>query len=79
PTTVGVLRHAHVILSAGIPDDAEAVLVALQGEDETHYWVGLHNFRVITQYNKSPLYAMAAVQLADAIAARRSAENRNGP
>lgn len=79
PTTVGALRHAHVVLSAGIPDDAEAMLVALQGEDETHYWVGLHNFRVITQYNKSPLYAMAVVQLADAIAERRAAENRYGP
>ncbi len=79
PTTVGALRAAHVVLSSGVPDDAEAVLVALQGQDETRYWVGLHNFRVITQYNKSPLYAMAAMQLAIAVAERRAAENRLGP
>lgn len=79
PTTVGALRAAHVVLSSGVSDDAEAVLVALQGQDETHYWVGLHNFRVITQYNKSPLYAMAVVQLASAVVERRAAENRLGP
>ena len=79
PTTVGALRAAHVVMSSGLPDDAEAVLVELQGQDETHYWVGLHNFRVITQYNRSPLYAMAAVQLASAVAERRAAQNRFGP
>ncbi|HEV2109994.1 MAG TPA: lytic murein transglycosylase B [Gammaproteobacteria bacterium] len=79
PTTVGALRAAHITLSAGVPDDAEAVLVALQGEHEIHYWVGLHNFRVITQYNKSPLYAMAVVQLASAVVERRAAESRFGP
>ena len=78
PTTVGALRSTHVVLSGGVPDDVEAVLVALQGQDEMRYWVGLHNFRVITQYNKSPLYAMAVVQLADAVARRREAENKYG-
>ena len=79
PTTAGALRQAGVVMTTGIPDDAEAVLVALQGESETSYWVGLHNFRVITQYNKSPLYAMAVVQLANAIAQRRAAEGRHAP
>jgi membrane-bound lytic murein transglycosylase B len=79
PTTVGALRAAHVTLSAGIPDNAEAVLVALQGEKEMHYWVGLHNFRVITQYNKSPLYAMAVIQLGIAVVQRREAESHYGP
>jgi len=79
PTTVGALRAAHVTISAGLPDDADAVLVALQGDKEMHYWVGLHNFRVITQYNKSPLYAMAVVQLGIAVAQRREAESHYGP
>jgi len=79
PTTAGALRQAGVVMSAGIPDDAEAVLVALQGQDETTYWVGLHNFRVITQYNKSPLYAMAVVQLANAVAQRRTGEGHAAP
>lgn len=79
PTTVGALRAAQVVLSSGIDDATEGELVALQGDSEMHYWVGLHNFRVITQYNRSPLYAMAVVQLATAIAERRAAENRHAP
>jgi membrane-bound lytic murein transglycosylase B len=78
-TTVGALRKAGLILSEGIPDDAEAVLVALQEQDEVRYWVGLHNFRVITQYNKSPLYAMAVIQLANAVSERRAIEGHDAP
>jgi membrane-bound lytic murein transglycosylase B len=43
------------------------------------YWVGLHNFRVITQYNKSPLYAMAVIQLANTISQKRAAEGHDSP
>jgi membrane-bound lytic murein transglycosylase B len=76
PTTVGDLRKAGVLLSKGVGDDAEAVLVALEEEDHsTRYWVGLHNFRVLTQYNRSPLYAMAVIELADGVAERRAVEN----
>ncbi|HLW74891.1 MAG TPA: lytic murein transglycosylase B [Gammaproteobacteria bacterium] len=79
PSTAGTLRQAGVVMTSGVPDDTEAVLVALQEEDETRYWVGLHNFRVITQYNKSPLYAMAVVQLANAVAQRRAEEGHSAP
>jgi membrane-bound lytic murein transglycosylase B len=79
PTTVGALRQAGVIVSEGIPDDSEAVLVLLQEQDETRYWVGLHNFRVITKYNRSPLYAMAVIQLANAISQKRAAEGHDAP
>ena len=78
PTTVGALRKADVILSAGVADDDEAVLISLQEQERLSYWVGLHNFRVITQYNKSPLYAMAVVNLADAILERRLQQRRAG-
>jgi membrane-bound lytic murein transglycosylase B len=79
PTTVGALRQLGVIVSDGLPDDAEAVLIALQDQDGTEYWVGLHNFRVITQYNKSPLYAMAVIRLANAISQKRAVENHAPP
>jgi membrane-bound lytic murein transglycosylase B len=34
------------------------------------YRVGFRNFYVITRYNRSPMYAMAVNDLAQAIAAR---------
>jgi len=79
PTTAGALRQLGVIVSDGISDDSEAVLIGLQDQDGMEYWVGLHNFRVITQYNKSPLYAMAVIQLANAISQKRAAEGHDAP
>jgi len=46
-----------------------ATLVTLEGADGTEYWLAFRNFHVITRYNRSPLYAMAVHQLAQAIAA----------
>lgn len=78
-TKVGALRQMGVMVSEGVPDDSEAVLVGLQLQDGMEYWAGLHNFRVITQYNKSPLYAMAVIQLANAISQRRASEGHYAP
>lgn len=46
-----------------------ATLLKLEGEQGTEYWVTFQNFYVITRYNRSPMYAMAVKQLAEAIAA----------
>lgn len=40
----------------------KGMLIALEQKHKTDYWLGLKNFYVITRYNHSPLYAMAALQ-----------------
>jgi len=56
-----------------------AMLVALQLQDSTQYWIGLDNFRVIMQYNKSPLYAMAVYDLAARISEARALAGPSAP
>ena len=78
-TTVGALRRQGVIISEGLAGDTQAILVPLQLKEGTEYWVGLHNFRVITRYNKSPLYAMAVLDLGTRIAEARARQSHDAP
>jgi len=48
----------------------QGVLVKLNGKKGTEYWIGLHNFYVISRYNHSPLYSMAVFQLSEEIKKR---------
>lgn len=66
------LKPDHAVaqfLSLGIvPDEpvngpSRAALVQLQEEGGPAYWLGFHNLHVITRYNHSPLYAVAAYEL----------------
>lgn len=66
--TAGALRALGVRFESELPDDAPARLLELEvAPGESGYWVTFHNFYVITRYNRSPLYAMAVLQLAEAI------------
>ncbi len=61
-------------LTAGVlGTDAKVALFKFDGEQGDEYWAGLHNFYVITRYNRSPMYALAVLQLSQALAAARSA------
>jgi len=67
--TVGQLRALGVAVE-GVSDAAEAGLYRMDGSNGIEYWVGLHNFYVITRYNHSSMYALAVHQLGQAIAGR---------
>jgi membrane-bound lytic murein transglycosylase B len=44
--------------------------IKFEGKQGDEYWLGLHNFYVITRYNHSAMYAMAVHQLSGALRAR---------
>ena len=45
-----------------------ATLIELEAERGPEFWIGFHNFYVISRYNRSALYSMAVYQLSQAIA-----------
>ncbi|HHL45520.1 MAG TPA: lytic murein transglycosylase B [Gammaproteobacteria bacterium] len=57
-----------------LDDTQPASLLELETEGIPEFWIGLHNFYVITRYNHSPLYAMAVYQLSNEI--RRQWEHK---
>jgi membrane-bound lytic murein transglycosylase B len=65
--TVGKIRSLGVSMPA-YPDQEPALLLKLEGRAGPEYWVGLHNFYVITRYNRSAMYALAVHQLGESIA-----------
>jgi membrane-bound lytic murein transglycosylase B len=67
--TVASLALRGVEFASPVPEDAPAMFVALRESDRPAYRVGFHNLWVITRYNRSAMYALAAAELADALAA----------
>ena len=69
-STVGELSNGGVVFATEQALDSPTRLIELEGHEGTEYWVGFHNFFVITRYNRSVLYALAVHQLGEEIAAR---------
>lgn len=66
--TVADLFAKGVTPNQAVPDTSKAVVFSLEDAPGTFsYWLGFNNFYVITRYNKSTLYTMSVIQLADAI------------
>ena len=56
-------------------DSSQVTLMHLIGLDGSEFWIGHHNFYVITRYNHSHLYGMAVAQLATQIRAKWNSQN----
>jgi len=66
--TVESLSKQGVVFATDLCADSKSELLTYEGEEGTEHWVGFHNFFVITKYNRSAMYALAAHQLGQEIA-----------
>ncbi len=72
--TVESLSRKGVLFATELCADSKAELLNYEGDTGIEHWVGFHNFFVITKYNRSAMYALAAYQLGQEIAAKVSAD-----
>ena len=66
--TVSSLSFQGVSFTTNMDGNHPAELLKLEQENDSNYWVGMHNFFVITKYNHSIMYGLAVHQLGQAIA-----------
>ncbi len=53
----GFITHA--------PDEEKVSFLNFESDEKVEYWLGLHNFEVITRYNRSRFYALSVFLLAE--------------
>jgi len=75
-STVAELKKRGILFDTELDKSAEAELISLEGEKEPEYWVGFHNFYVITRYNRSVMYALSVYQLSEELAAGIAAKSQ---
>ena len=72
--TVESLSKKGVMFVTDLSTDNKAQLLTYEGDSGIEHWVGFHNFFVITKYNRSVMYALAAHQLGQLISAAVKAD-----
>ncbi len=66
--SIAALEELGVVAELGELDrDQQVSPMRLVGKQGDEFWLGMHNFYVITRYNHSELYAMAVYQLSEAL------------
>jgi membrane-bound lytic murein transglycosylase B len=68
--TVAQIAAEGVVAREPLDPNALATAMKFQLQQGYEYWLGLHNFYVITRYNHSAMYAMSVYQLSQRLAAR---------
>lgn len=71
------LKEYGVFPTAPVDKDEKLSFLRLKGAKGEEFWLGRHNFYVITRYNHSVKYALAVYQLSQAIKRQRQAEGQN--
>lgn len=65
--TIESLSKKGIVFATELCADSKAELLTYEGASGIEHWVGFHNFFVITKYNRSAMYALAAFQLGEEI------------
>jgi len=68
--TIAEFAAAGVVAREEVDPEAMATAMKFELEEGYEYWLGLHNFYVITRYNHSAMYAMSVYQLSQRLAAQ---------
>jgi len=72
--TVAELRKYGIEPEQKLADNCKVNLIRLKTKQGYEFWLGLHNFYVITYYNAHVLYAMATYQLAEKLKSTYSSD-----
>lgn len=64
---INFLKNRGIPKSCFMPTNQKATILQFKSENLDEYWLILHNFHVIMQYNPHIIYAMAVYQLSQAI------------
>lgn len=75
--TVDEMREFGVTPAESVDGSQQVMLIRLETKGEPEYWIGLNNFKAITEYNRSKFYAMSVYLLSREIQAAMNAQSNN--